>query len=807
MAGNFFVDSYQQIQALIFAVEEINNNPNLLPNTTLGFQVYDSCDVIQYDLDGALQILTGSNTAIANYRCLENIPGSAIIGAALSSNSVLLAHVLGLFRYPQISHLATSRLLSDRNKFPSFFRTVPSDVFQSQGLAKLVLYFGWTWVGLVAVDNDYGQQGINVVKQEITKAGACIAFTVSILVSQPDRNALHVVRVIQQSSARVVIVFSTILDLIPVVQEMLNQKIYGKTFIASQGWSTSPLYATEDVYKMFSGTVGFALYSGVIPGFQDFLSQFHLFSGIGSNWLKLRWKEMFNCEFRTTDGNYSTVQGNVCTGRESLKGTQNGYHDVSSLRNPYNVYKAVHILAQALVDLESCKPGAGPFPNASCAHIRNVKPWQLLYYMKKASLTLNNGKELYFDENGDPPALYDIVNWQLNSDGMISHLKIGSYDTVAPPSQMFTINKSAIFWVDGQNQVPISVCSQSCSPGFRKAAKPRGPPCCLQCVPCAQGEISNQSDSFECYKCPWDKWPDHQKTKCLQKSTDYLSYNDLLGLSLAIISIGSSFVPTVILKIFTKNKHSAIVKASNYSLSCLLLGSLTLCFLSALIFIGSPNRESCLLRQTTFGLTFVLCISCILAKTIMVLLAFLAVKPLSRLKKWTTIRVAYAITTLCFLVQVILCITWLSLSPPYPQYNTDVYPELIITECNEGSTFAFWTMLGYLFLLVTISFMVAFLARRLPDRFNEAQFITFSMLAFLSVWISYIPATLSAQGKYTVAMEIFAILASSWALVSCMFLPKCYIILFRPHTNSREILMRKYRANTPTSSKICTLHQ
>lgn len=251
-------------------------------------------------------------------------------------------------------------------------------MFQSQGLAKLVLYFGWTWVGLVAVDNDYGQQGINVVKQEITKAGACIAFTVSILVSQPDRNALHIVRVIQQSSARVVIVFSTILDLIPVVQEMLKQKIYGKTFIASEGWSTSPLYATEDVYKIFSGTVGLALYSGVIPGFEDFLTNFHLFNGIGSNWLKLRWEEMFNCEFKTTDGNYSTVLGNVCTGRESLKGTQNGYHDVSSLRNPYNVYKAVHILAQALIDLESCRPGAGPFPNASCAHIRNVKPWQVI---------------------------------------------------------------------------------------------------------------------------------------------------------------------------------------------------------------------------------------------------------------------------------------------------------------------------------------------------------------------------------------------------------------------------------------------
>ncbi|XP_018416474.1 PREDICTED: extracellular calcium-sensing receptor-like [Nanorana parkeri] len=800
----FYVDSYQQIQALVFAVEEINNNHNILPNTTLGFQVYDSCNVLQYDLEGALQILTGSNTAIANYRCLKNIPDTAIIGAAISSNSILLAHVLGLFRYPQISHFATSRLLSDHKKFPSFFRTVPSDLFQSQGLAKLVLYFGWTWVGLVAVDNDYGQQGIQVIKQEITKAGACIAFTESILASQGDRNAVHIVKVIRQSSARVVIVFSTILDLIPVVQEMLKQKIDGKTFVASEGWSTSPFYATAEVYKIFSGTVGLALYSGVIPGFEDFLSKFHLFNGMGSNWLKMRWEETFSCEFGATKtyGNSSSVMGKVCTGRESLDGTQNGYHDVSNLRIPYNVYTAVYIIAQALSDLEGCRPGAGPFLNAGCTSIRNIKPWQLLYYMKKARITLSNGRELYFDENGNPTAFYDIVNWQVNPEGGIHWLKVGSYDTAASPSEMFTINKSAILWAEGENQVPVSVCSQRCPPGFRKAAKTGKPACCLECVPCTQGEISNQSDSFECYKCPWDKWPDLQKTRCLQKNIDYLSYEDFLGLTLAIISIGSSLVPTVILKILAKNKHSAIVKASNYSLSCLLLGSLSLCFLSALIFIGSPNGESCLLRQPTFGMTFVLCISCILAKTIMVLFAFMAVKPLSRLKKWTNIRVAYAITTLCFLLQVILCILWLSLAPPHPQYSTHIYPELIIAECNEGSTFAFWIMLGYLFLLATISFIVAFLARKLPDSFNEAQFITFSMLAFLSVWISYIPASLSAHGKYTVAMEIFAILASSWAIVLCMFLPKCFIILFRPHMNSREILMKRDGANPPPSCKI-----
>ncbi|XP_068129494.1 vomeronasal type-2 receptor 26-like [Hyperolius riggenbachi] len=419
---------------------------------------------------------------------------------------------------------------------------------------------------------------------------------------------------------------------------------------------------------------------------------------------------------------------------------------------------------------------------------------QLLHYINNVRFTLSSGREIYFDQNGDIPAAYDIVNWQVHPDGSLQTIQVGTYDTTitaAAAGPSFIINSSLLQWSKGNLQVPRSVCSESCPPGFRKAALQEQPVCCFECVPCLQGEISNQTDSVDCLKCPWHQWPNLQKSTCLPKSLEFLSYEDGLGGTLAAVSILSSFSPAVILGIFVRNKHTPIIKANNYSLSCLLLVSLSLCFLCSLVFIGYPHYEKCLLRQASFSLVFALCVSCILAKTIMVVLAFMATRPGSSLRKWATSQISYIIIAFGFLVQLILCIIWLSLSPPFSEYNTKTKPGFIIIECNEGSFFAFWTMLGYLFLLATISFMVAFLARRLPDSFNEAQFITFSMLAFLSVWISFIPAYLSAQGKYTVAMEIFAILTSSWALVICMCLPKCFIILFRPAMNSKEYLMRK----------------
>ncbi|XP_063302486.1 vomeronasal type-2 receptor 26-like [Pelobates fuscus] len=482
-----------------------------------------------------------------------------------------------------------------------------------------------------------------------------------------------------------------------------------------------------------------------------------------------------------------------CTGEETLESIQNNYNDVSHLRVTYNIYIAVHVLARALEDLKTCNKEEGPFILGRCANVWTFKAWQLLHYMKKVKVKLSSGRELYFDRNGNPPAVYDIINWKLGTNGTVMHVSVGTYDTSTFFGQVFNINTSAIVWGIEDQQVPVSVCSQTCPPGFRKAPKRGEPVCCFQCVPCPQGEISNQTDSIGCIKCPWDQWPNPQKSQCLPKPLEYLAYEDPMGSAIMAGSITSSLVPACILRLFIQHKYTPIVKANNYTLSCILLVSLSLCFLCAFAFVGYPQPVMCLLRQTMFGMVFALCISCILSKTIMVVCAFMATKPGSNLRKWTMPPVSYIIICICSLLQFLLCITWLSLVPPFPELNIVSQPRLITVECNEGSSTAFWCMLGYLGLLATISFIVAFLARRLPDSFNEAKFITFSMLAFLSVWVSYIPASLSAQGKYTVAMEIFAILSSSWAIIICMFLPKCFIIVFRPDMNSRERVLRKER--------------
>ncbi|KAM5171753.1 extracellular calcium-sensing receptor-like [Mantella aurantiaca] len=794
----FRLDNYQRVQAVHFAVEEINKDPKLLPNVTLGFQIFDSCTVLQRAISGTLQLLSGHGRPLANYRCNQDVHLAAVIGHSISTYSMLLAHILGLYRYPQISHFSTSSLLSNRIQFRSFFRTVPSDAFQSQGLAQLVLHFGWTWIGLVAIDNDYGHQGIQMIKRDILKAGGCVAFTEYIAINLHDRNAPHIVRVIKESSATAVVIFSTDIDLVYVLDEMLRQNITEKIWISSEAWATSASLSVQKYSKLLYGTIGFALHSGKMPGFGDFLNKINPSMSVGKEWIKIFWEEMFTCKFLEKENQTISLVSSVkeCTGEERLSNILNSYNDISGLRVTYNIYTAVHIIAKSLQDFAYCREGYGPFLNATCADVQNFQPWQLLRYMKKIYMKLTSGREFFFNENGDPPAAYDIINWQLSPEGRLQQVIVGSYDTGNTIGNVFTINTSSVQWSSEYKKVPASVCSQSCTPGFRKVTITGQPVCCFQCAPCPYGEISNQSDSVDCTKCPWDMWPNSAHDHCVPKTREFLAYGDPLGKTLTATSISSSLVPVAIFGLFIHYKSTPIVRANNYSLSCLLLVSLSLCFLCSLVFIGLPNPEKCLLRQVTFGIVFALCVSGILAKTIMVVLAFKATRPGSHLRKWTSPIVSYIIVLSCVVIQAFLCITWLVTAPPFLQLKTEIKSDVIIAECNEGSVMAFWSMLGFLGLLASISFVVAFLARRLPDSFNEAKFITFSMLAFLSVWISYIPASLSSKGKYTVAMEIFAIQSSSWALVICMFVPKCFIILFRPNMNSKENLMGRDKKKT-----------
>uniref|UniRef100_A0A4W5M1Y6 G-protein coupled receptors family 3 profile domain-containing protein n=1 Tax=Hucho hucho TaxID=62062 RepID=A0A4W5M1Y6_9TELE len=750
--------AFQYTQAMLFAIEEINNSTSLLPGVSLGYKIYDSCGSIARGVRVALALANGNQeTTTEGSGCSRPAQVQAIIGEDTSSPSMATSTVLGPFRIPMISHFATCGCLSDKVKYPSFFRTIPSDHYQSRALAQLVKHFGWTWVGAIRTNDDYGNNGMATFIETAEQLGICLEYSVAFFRTDPEEKLHRVIENIKTSKSKVIVAFLSFVDLDLLVNQFARHNLTGYQWVGSEGWIIDSYIARVEAHHVLNGAIGLSIAKAHVTGLGEFILDVRPLNSAG------------------IDSKSETGQSQrECTGRENLSGLQNVFTDLSLMAIFNNVYKGVLAVAHALHNVwgcgETCGNKSQPDPQT---HIKNVR------------FKTKEGEEVYFNENGDVTAKYDIINWQPKEDGSVEFVTVGLYDASLPADRQLTINNSSL--------VPVSVCSESCPPGTRKAVQKGKPVCCYDCIQCAEGEISNNTDSVTCDQCHPEFWTNKKRDMCEKKEIEFLSYEEVMGVLLTAVSLLGTCMTSIVAFIFFRYKKTPIVRANNSELSFLLLFSLTLCFLCSLTFIGRPSEWSCMLRHTAFGITFVLCISCVLGKTVVVLMAFRATLPGSNVMKWFG-PPQQRLTVVSFtFVQALICTLWLVLAPPFPIKNLTTYKEKIILECDVGSAIGFWAVLGYIGLLSLLCFVLAFLARKLPDNFNETKFITFSMLIFCAVWITFIPAYVSSPGKFTVAVEIFifAILASSFGLLFCIFAPKCYIILMKPEKNTKKMMMGK----------------
>ncbi|KAM3821182.1 vomeronasal type-2 receptor 26-like [Vipera latastei] len=794
---------YQHILALVFAVKEINSNPELLPNITLGFHIVNNYFPLRITYKATLSLLSTQQKFVPNFTCDLKKTLIAAIGGRMTEASFTMATVLANYKIPQLAYGEFSPLHGEKNIFSSLYQMVPNEMHQFTGVIRLLQHFGWNWIGVLAMDDDYGDMFLQHIEPLLSQNSICYAFILRTPPKAYVDEYIHLIsmelrydQLYMEDKVKVCLIYALTpamenLRLIILLASFTSLPTLGKVWIVTSHWNfeSLSLHRLWDI-QSFHGALSFTVHSKEPPGFQQFLQTVRPSWVKEDNFIQNFWEQAFECPLHISRINENSNL--LCTGDEKLENVPSILFEMSMTGHSYNIYNAVYVMVHSFHALLKSRSRWRNATGTERLIFQNLKPWQFHSFLKSIIFNNSMGDTITFDEKKELIMGFDVVNWITFPNNSFFRVKVGTLEPRAPPGRELTLNDNQIVWHRSFNQgLPISVCNDHCYPGSRRKKKEGEKFCCYDCVPCSEGQISDDIDMDVCMKCPENEYSNNIQNQCIPKVSTYLSYNEPLGILFITMALVFSLITIFVLGIFWMHRETPIVKANNWSLTCILLLSLLLCFLCSFLFMGRPEKMTCLLRQMTFGIIFSVALSSVLAKTMTVIMAFVATKPGSKMRKWVGKGLANFIVLLGSFIQVGICTVWLSTSPPFPDTDLHSLKGEIIMECNEGSVIMFYCVLGYMGFLAIVSFNIAFQARKLPSSFNEAKFITFSMLVFCSVWLSFVPTYLSTKGKYMVAVEIFSVLSSSAGLLGCIFSPKCYIILLRPEMNKKEHLIRE----------------
>ncbi|KAG6539319.1 type-2 vomeronasal receptor [Crotalus adamanteus] len=777
--------SFCHVLPFFFATHEINQNPKLLPNITLGYSIYENFFNPRITYEVMMDLLSTGQENVPNYSCGRQ---NNLLAVLEETDSELFTSISTIYKIPQINYGIISHIPEQKHHFPFFYQVSPNQEPPHLAIVKLLLHFRWTWIGLAAPDNESGERFRRTFVPEAVRKGVCVAFSEILPMVVREGREKDILEYFSDTKVKSIVCqldSQSSLILAVLIRDIEKKKI----LFEEKVWIATAL--SDLNVRLFYQLVNlqhnhlllsFSTKAKKRTQYYDFNSHYSATGKFG--------KAAFLCSYSSPL--LSKKVWKRCLEKETWEIPSPDLVGRILSEDGSSISTTIQVVARILSAAFSSQMSKRRMPAGDHQTLQMVQPWQLHPFLRNFQIYNFSVNDVYLNEYGIPTADFNIMDWAIFPNKSAAGVIIGNVEKEVSSDIKISVDESAIIWPTSFNQkAPFSRCMESCLPGYTKLTREGEPVCCYDCSPCMEGTISVQEDVAQCAKCPDDHFSNEKRDQCVAKVITFLSYRENLGLILAVSTLFLSLTTALVLGIFIKYRETPIVKANNRDLTYILLIFLLLSFLTSLLFIGQPKKVTCLLRQTAFSIVFSVAVSSLLAKTIMVVMAFLATKPGSKVRKWLGKSLANCIIFSCSGVQVGICFIWLGIFPPFP--DSDLYSQKgqILLQCKEGSVIMFYSALGYLGFLASICFLVAFLARKLPGGFNEAKWITFSMLLFCSVWVSFVPAYLSAKGKYMVAVQIFSILTSSLGLLGCIFVPKCYIIILRPDMNVKEHLMLK----------------
>uniref|UniRef100_A0A8C6P3Y6 Metabotropic glutamate receptor 3 n=1 Tax=Nothobranchius furzeri TaxID=105023 RepID=A0A8C6P3Y6_NOTFU len=777
----------QRLEAMLFAIDRINNDNSLLPGVSLGVHILDTCSRDTYALEQALEFVRASLTKVddteficpdGSYALQDDSPLAiaGVIGGSFSSVSIQVANLLRLFQIPQISYASTSAKLSDKTRYDYFARTVPPDFYQAKAMAEILRFFNWTYVSTVASEGDYGETGIEAFEQEARMRNICIATSEKVGRSNAKKSYEVVIRqLLQKPNAHVAVLFlrsDDARELIAAAARLNTSFIW----VASDGWG-----AQESIVKgnevTAEGAITLELAANPIADFNRYFLNLNPVKNLRNPWFKEFWEQRF--QYLSMDKGYFEPESKIMF-----------------------VVNAVYAMAHALHHMQRSLC----FNTTKLCDSMKALDGRRLYrdYILNVSFTAPfspQGSEtvVKFDSQGDGMGRYNIFSYQRAGE-RYGYVPVGEW------AESLSLNSELIRWP--REVAPTSQCSDPCERNEMKKMQ-AGEYCCWICTACEPHEYL--ADEFTCSPCAPGQWPTEDLTSCYDLPEDYIMWEDAWAIGPITIACVGFMCTGLVFWVFIRHNNTPLVKASGRELCYILLSGVFMSYAMTFLFLAKPSPAICALRRLGLGTSFAVCYSALLTKTNRIARIFNGVKDGAGavrprfISPFSQVFICLSLIS----VQLVMVSVWLLLEVPGTRrFTLPERRQTVILKCNVRDS-SMLLSLGYDVLLVVLCTVYAFKTRKCPENFNEAKFIGFTMYTTCIIWLAFLPIFYVTSSDYRVQTTTMCISVSlsGFVVLGCMFAPKVHIIMFQPQKNvtSHRLNLNRFSVTSVSSHFVPTV--
>uniref|UniRef100_A0A0K0EYK3 G_PROTEIN_RECEP_F3_4 domain-containing protein n=1 Tax=Strongyloides venezuelensis TaxID=75913 RepID=A0A0K0EYK3_STRVS len=762
----------QRIEASFLALKYLNKR---LP-FKLGIEIHDTCWSERVTINSLIRMLKEN---VAQNKCCTT-PGcekknnaviSAVLGPGKSSTALSAQNLLQVFKIPQIGYSSTSIELSDKERFAYFTRVVPSDVWQARAIFEVLQHFNWTYVAVVYSAGNYGEKGYEELLK-MTNENVCIAHSEKVKPLAPEeefRRALkQIINLKIVPKAIVCFCEGEVAKAMLAAQRYLMSKdksIEKFQWIGSDGWADRK-DVVAGIEDEATGSFTIRIHSPRIEAFEKHYFNLHPENNSVNPWFRDFWQQKFECQFVIPKEEVGLKR--QCTGNESLR---IGYEQDPKLSQVSN---AIRVLGEALEKMYKDRCGLNK-NFTECTAMHTINGTLLFKYILNVTFIDEFQQVITFDQNGDAPAWYDILNYVGKNGG---YKLAGSFRQFPSGNYSLKFHKKRIIFYNNTYNVPISVCSQPCGRGLKRTPTTA---CCWLCEPCAANEIVNQTT---CIECPSAYWPDEERLNCVPLPVNYLQWHSpgvLAALIFAILGILSTIFTIIT---FVNHNSTPVVKSTTRELSYIILCGIIACYGVTFAILAKPTFISCFISRTLPPIAFSAVYAALLTKTnrIARILAGSKKRILTKKPRFLSTFSQVVITWILVGIQGIIVAVGVIKEMPKANYDENFLPAKVVLVCTS-STPAFLSPFFWNLFLIILCTLYAIKTRNLPENFNEAKFIGFTMYCTLVVWCAFIVLHFGAVNKALIMSFSFSLSASIALII--LFAPKVYIIIFQPEKNVR----------------------